>query len=141
MVEVVAVAEEVAEPEAVEEVVEAVAVTEEIVELEEAAPIKRRKELVSQLKEKPRDYDARLELARLCREERDWDAAMTQYEKLISARKFLPLVIDELKPLSEEAVDDRSRLYQLLGDAYMQNDQLEEALDMYKAARQALSLR
>ncbi len=100
--------------------------------------LSRREELVAQLKERPRDYAARLELARLYQQEGDWNAALNQYEKLISARKSLPDVIQELNAMQNEPVD-RTRLYQLLGDAYMQNDQLNEALEMYRLARQMLT--
>ena len=98
----------------------------------------RREELTRLLKERPRDYAARLELARLHEQDRDWNAALNQYEKLISARKYLQEVIQDLNALRNEPLE-QARLYQLLGDAYMQNDQLNEALEMYRLARQMLT--
>jgi hypothetical protein len=47
-------------------------------------------------------------------------------------------VIEDLNLMAEEPVD-RARLYQLLGDAYVQDDQLNEALEMYRRARHALA--
>jgi tetratricopeptide (TPR) repeat protein len=111
------------------------------VEVEEkvSAP-PRIEELLAHLQSKPRDYRARMELARIYSVEKDWTAALKQYEKLISARKLLPAVIEELEALRQEQVDE-IRLFQLLGDAYMQDDQLDKALEMYRLARQALAKR
>ena len=104
---------------------------------EEVAPPSRLDELLARLKSRPRDHQARLELARLYRDEQDWAAALTHYERLISARKFLPAVIEDLVPLLAEG-KERARVCQLLGDAYVQEDRLDEALNMYRLARQAL---
>jgi tetratricopeptide (TPR) repeat protein len=121
-------AEEIAVP-AVEEPVEAV--------VEEPSRID---ELEAQLRARPRDYGSRLELARLRCDGQDWNAALDQYEKLISARKLLSDVCGDLEAMAEEDVD-RARLYQLLGDVYMQQDQLDRALEMYRLARQSLTKR
>jgi tetratricopeptide (TPR) repeat protein len=113
----------------------------ERVEIEEpAAGPSRQDELLLHLKNKPRDYQARMDLARLYAAEKDWNAALNHYEKLISARKLLPAVIDDLQPLLQEEVD-QARLYQLLGDAFVQDDQLNKALEMYRLARRALTKR
>jgi tetratricopeptide (TPR) repeat protein len=95
------------------------------------------KELQERLRGQPRDFEARLQLARLLREERDWNAAMNHYEKLISARQFLPTVIEELRELVGEEVN-LPRLYQLIGDAHMQEGDLDKALEMYRTAQQTL---
>ena len=121
------------EPELVIE--EAVLEPEE--EIEEPS---RLDDLLNQLKTRPRDYSARLELARLHHAEQDWDRALASYEKLISARRFLPDVIDDLQSLVGQDVE-QSRIYHMLGDAYMQQDQLDEALEMYRLARQKLTRR
>jgi tetratricopeptide (TPR) repeat protein len=97
-------------------------------------------ELMAQLKRRPRDYSARLELARLHHAEQDWDRALASYEKLISARRFLPDVVEDLESLVDQQVEP-SRIYHMLGDAYMQQDQLDEALEMYRLARQQLTKR
>ena len=110
---------------------------EETAEPAEAAPPSRVDELLAQIQSRPRDYKTRLELARFYRRVGDWDASLGQYEKLINARKQLPVVIEDLRAMEGENLD-RARLYQLLGDALMQEGQLDEALTMYRQARQAL---
>jgi tetratricopeptide (TPR) repeat protein len=107
------------------------------VEAEEPAPPSRIDELLEQLDDQPRDYKSRLEVARLYCTEQDWSAALRHYEKLVSARKRLPAVIKDLESLTEEDLD-LARLYQILGDAHMHNDRLDEALEMYRLARQVL---
>jgi tetratricopeptide (TPR) repeat protein len=105
---------------------------------EEVGPPPRVTELLAHLGSEPRDYKSRLELARIYNQGRNWDAALEHYEKLISARKHLQDVIDDLKSLTGEAID-QVRLRQLLGDAYMQDGQLDKALEMYRLASQALA--
>jgi tetratricopeptide (TPR) repeat protein len=107
---------------------------------EEIAAPSRVDKLLEELKAKPRNYQARLELARLYGAEQDWTFALTHYEKLVSARKLLPDVAGDLETLAEEDVE-RARVYQLLGDAYMQQDQLDKALGMYRLARESLTKR
>lgn len=96
-----------------------------------------RAKLQRQLETEPGNNQARLELARLCRTERDWDDSLAHYEKLISDPELLPQVIDDLGSLAEEDVD-RTQVFQLLGDAHVQDDQLDKALEMYRQAHQAL---
>ncbi len=131
--EVVLPVEEVSLPPEVMPVKEEVAPAVEEVTL----PL-RLDDLLKQLKARPRDYQVQLELARFYRGQRDWNSAFKYYEKLIASRKLVPAVIDDLEPLSGTDVD-LVRLYQLLGDAYMHEDRLDEALSMYRQARQALS--
>ncbi|MBN1139468.1 MAG: tetratricopeptide repeat protein, partial [Anaerolineae bacterium] len=131
--EVVLPVEEVALPPGAE------LVKEQVVPVaEEVAPPSELDDLLRQLKARPRDYQLQLELARLHRDQRDWNAALKYYEKLISSRRLVPAVISDLEPLAETDVD-HVRLYQLLGDAYMHEDRLDEALSMYRQARQALT--
>ncbi len=111
------------------------------VEVEEEMPARRRiDDLGQQLKANPRDHALRLELARLHRGQRDWDPALTHYQNLISARKFLPFVLEDLDLLLQEEVD-RPRVYQLMGDAYLQQNKLDKSLQMYRLAQQALTKR
>ncbi len=102
-----------------------------------AAPPSRLEALLAQLNTRPRDYHARLELARLYRDEQNWALALTHYERLVSARKLLPAVINDLELMLKEE-KEQARLCQLLGDAYVQDERLDEALNMYRLARQAL---
>jgi hypothetical protein len=152
-------AEEEKAPEA-EEVVppEAEAEEEKALEAKEVAPPKaeveeeeeladkvladtRIEEMLAGLAEKPRDYPTRLELARLYCAERDWESALTHYERLVAARQFIPTVIDDLQPLADDRDVDLARLHQILGDAYMQENELDKALEMYRLARKALMKR
>jgi len=110
---------------------------EEEEEKKKVAPPSRVDELLAQVTSRPRDYEARLELARIYRGEGDWNAALGHFERLVNARKHLPAVIEDLQALAGEDID-QARLYQLLGDALMQEGQLDEALDMYRQARRAL---
>jgi tetratricopeptide (TPR) repeat protein len=114
-------------------------VMEPPVEEEVGAP-SRVDELLEGLEAKPRDYQARLELARLYGGEQDWASALAHYEKLVSARRLLPEVVGDLETMAEEDVE-RARVYQLLGDAHMQQDQLDQALEMYRLARESLTKR
>ena len=131
--EVVLPVEEVALPP------EAEPVREQIVPaVEEVALPSQLDDLLTQLKARPRDYQLQLELARLYRSQRDWNAAFKYYERLIASGRLVPAVIDDLKPLAGTTAD-LVRLYRLLGDAYMHEDRLDEALSMYRLARQALT--
>jgi tetratricopeptide (TPR) repeat protein len=108
------------------------------VEVEEDVPARRRiDDLVQRLEANPHDDPLRLELARLYREERDWNAALTHYQKLISTRKFLPTILDDLDLMLRRQVEP-ARVYQLMGDAYLQESALDKALQMYRLAQQAL---
>jgi len=94
-------------------------------------------ELREELQARPRNHPLRLELARMCAGQKEWKSALGNYEKLIASRKLLPDVLQDLQRLLDEDVD-RARVYQLLGDVYMQEDQLDRALEMYRQSRQAL---
>ncbi|MCP4540720.1 MAG: tetratricopeptide repeat protein [Chloroflexi bacterium] len=88
------------------------------------------------LKKHPRDYDAWMELARGL-----WQADMRAesleaYGRLIRASKSLEHVIADLESYRKQwpGVD----VQQALGDAYMKNGRLQEALDIYKEAIRTL---
>ncbi|NLF14540.1 MAG: hypothetical protein GX597_22350, partial [Anaerolineaceae bacterium] len=106
----------------------------------EAAPPsaeQRFRELREELQARPRNHPLRLEVARMCAGQKEWKSALGHYEKLIASRKLLPDVLQDLQRLLDEDVD-RARVYQLLGDVYMQEDQLDRALEMYRQSRQVL---
>jgi tetratricopeptide (TPR) repeat protein len=130
--EVVLPVEKVAPPPEVEPVKEEV-----VPAVAEVAPPSQLDDLLKQLKARPRDYQLQLELARFYRGQRDWNSAFKYYEKLIGSRRLVPAVVSDLEPLAGTDAD-LVRLYQLLGDAYMHEDRLDEALSMYRQARQAL---
>ncbi len=89
-----------------------------------------------QLDPAPADPDALIELARRCSAEGDWDRALDHYEDLIKSGVLLPQVIAELRQ-QETMVEDRVRLYLLIGDAHRQAGQLEQALGSYRRAGQS----
>lgn len=93
-------------------------------------------ELQSKLEVQPGDHQARLELARLSSAEQDWDRALAQYEELVATDEVRLELIGDLRRMLDEDVDP-GRVYQLLGDVYMQAGQPDEAVQMYKLARQA----
>ncbi len=94
--------------------------------------------LQDQIAAEPDNYRARMELARRYKDNRDWNSALAEYEELVSTRKLLPAVIEDLKSMSEEEDVDPVQLYKLLGDAYTQTDQTDEAQKMYSRARRVL---
>ncbi len=96
----------------------------------------RPEELQARLEVQPGDHQARLELARLSCAEQDWDGALAQYEELVGADEVRLELIGDLRGMLDEDVDP-GRVYQLLGDVYMQNGQPDEAVQMYRLARQA----
>jgi tetratricopeptide (TPR) repeat protein len=106
---------------------------------EEAADAPTRLEaLQEQIAAQPDNYRDRMELARRYRDEKDWNAALAEYEELVSTRKLLPAVIEDLKSMTEEEDVDPVPLYKLMGDAYTQADQPDEAQQAYSRARRVL---
>jgi tetratricopeptide (TPR) repeat protein len=106
---------------------------------EEAADAPTRLEaLQEQIAAQPDNYRARMELARRYRDEKDWNASLAEYEELVSTRRLLPAVIEDLKSMTEEEDVDPVQLYKLMGDAYTQADQPDEAQEMYSRARRVL---
>jgi tetratricopeptide (TPR) repeat protein len=93
--------------------------------------------LREELQASPRKHAVRLEVARLSAQHGDWQAALGHYEKLIATRQFLPEVLEDLLGLADQGVNP-ARVYQLLGDTYVQQDQLDQALEMYRQSRKAL---
>jgi tetratricopeptide (TPR) repeat protein len=96
-----------------------------------------RTRLQQQVETEPSNNQARLELARLCRADQDPDASLGHYEVLISDPELRPQVVEDLATLTKEDVD-KPRVLQLLGDAHMQDNQLDRALEMYRQAHAAL---
>jgi tetratricopeptide (TPR) repeat protein len=88
------------------------------------------------LKENPRDYDARLELARALWQVDRREEALEAYDRLVRAGKSLDFVIAELEEYSEQWPDVGTQ--RVLGDAYMKSGQLEKALELYRQALENL---
>ena len=98
------------------------------------------RELTFLLHQEPGKYWARIELARMCCRVGDWDGALLQYEELIAGHKLIRAVTLDLQGLLQEETD-RVQVYRLLGDAFMESDQIDQALEMYRLARQILRKR
>ncbi len=81
----------------------------------------------------PNDYPSRLTLARALRDADDWAASLDEYEALIDAAQLLSDVSGDLDGLVA-ARDDDPRVYRLLGDAFMRQGLLQEALAAYRDA-------
>ena len=129
------VAEEIRPPEPAPQVPVAEAAPAAVDEAPSAE--QRFRELREELQARPRNHPLRLEVARMCAGQKEWKSALGHYEKLIASRKLLPDVLQDLQGILVEDVD-RARVYQLLGDVYMQEDQLDRALEMYRQSRQVL---
>jgi tetratricopeptide (TPR) repeat protein len=88
------------------------------------------------LKEHPRDYEARLALARGLWQVGEKEEALEAYSRVVRAGKFLETIIVELEEYLEQWPDVATQ--RVLGDAYMKGGRLEEALDLYRHALEAL---
>jgi tetratricopeptide (TPR) repeat protein len=75
----------------------------------------------------------RLERARSAVEDGDWTAVADEYEALLESGEGLPYLISDLET-SVEAHEQQLILKRLLGDAYVRNGQLEQAVDIYRQA-------
>jgi len=101
---------------------------------------KRIRDLTLLLRQEPGKYWARIELARMCAQMGDWDGALLQYEELIASHKMIRAVLLDLQGLLDQETD-KVQVYRLLGDAYMESNQVDQALEMYRLARQILRKR
>ncbi|HSM54658.1 MAG TPA: tetratricopeptide repeat protein [Candidatus Sulfomarinibacteraceae bacterium] len=63
----------------------------------------------------------------------DFETALPVYRQLLEANEGLGVVVDDLETVTSRS-SDQPQLWQLLGDAYMQNGQLQKALDAYRQA-------
>ena len=81
----------------------------------------------------PGDHANRLALARALRANQQLDTSLDHYEVLIDASQFLEDVSSDLADLADEH-PERPRMRRLLGDIYMRQGKLQEALDSYRSA-------
>ncbi len=88
------------------------------------------------LREHPRDYDAWLALARAMWQSGEQEAALEAYAHIIRAGKLLDSVVPELEEYLVKWPS--TTLERVLGDAYMKTGRLEEALNLYRRALEAL---
>ncbi len=85
------------------------------------------------LEEDPYDFVNRLGLARALRANQELVPSMDQYEALIDNDQLLEDVSHDLAGLVE-AHPETPRVRRLLGDAYMHQGKLQDALDAYRSA-------
>ncbi|MBN1262208.1 MAG: tetratricopeptide repeat protein, partial [Anaerolineae bacterium] len=83
------------------------------------------------------DHEARLTLARALWQTGETEEALGHYSRLIRNKAFVDDIQSDLEKCLT-AASENARLFQVLGDAYMQNDQLDDALEAYKTAMNLL---
>jgi tetratricopeptide (TPR) repeat protein len=88
------------------------------------------------LKEHPRDHEARLALARALWQTGEREEALEAYYRVIRVGKFLDSVIPELEEYLEQWPS--VGMQRVLGDAYMKDGRLQDALDLYRLALESL---
>ncbi len=130
---------EEAAPPAVPEEIEAPPVVEEAPEVPTVeAPAEPFAAERDHLKEHPRDYEAWLTLARALWQADEREEALEAYGRVIRTGKSLESVITALEEYVEQRPDANTQ--RVLGDAYMKDDRLQEALDMYRRALENLEI-
>ncbi len=67
----------------------------------------------------------------------DAEGALEQYGKLIRQRRFLPDIVNDLEKAAE-ANPRLAEIWQVLGDAYLRDDQLQPALEAYTKVEELL---
>ena len=75
---------------------------------------------------------ARLDAARQALQERDYATVLDSYGRLLDGDEGLAVIIDDLEQAS--SLHREPRLVRLLGDAYMRDGQLQNAIDSYRRA-------
>ncbi|MGC9400548.1 MAG: tetratricopeptide repeat protein, partial [Anaerolineae bacterium] len=124
-------------PEAPEEEIPAVVMEEEAIAAKpkpEVLPrVKDLQTYVAYVEEHQDDYQARLKLARALWNSGSVDEAIEHYVRLIRNNELLDQVIEDLQSWAREQPED-PRTLQTLGDAYMKEGNLDQALNAYRRA-------
>ena len=86
-----------------------------------------------QLEAQPENHAMRLALARMAEQQGDIERSMEQYRQLIRRNALLEPVTEDLQEMSSGQYDRAMlrRLHRLLGDAYMKQERLQEAMEEY----------
>jgi tetratricopeptide (TPR) repeat protein len=90
----------------------------------------------ARLKEHPRDHEGWLSLARSLWRAEQQEEALDAYGRLIRSGEMLEEVISDLEKWNRKAEDAAAQ--RALGDAYMKAGRLDEALDVFRRALDAL---
>jgi tetratricopeptide (TPR) repeat protein len=88
------------------------------------------------LKEHSRDYEAWLALARALWQDGEREESREAYSRVIRAGKLLESVIDDLEGYVEWKAEAGTQ--RVLGDAYMKDGRLQQALNTYRRALETL---
>ena len=88
------------------------------------------------LKDHSRDYDAWLALARTLWQDGEREESREAYSRVIRAGKLLESVIDDLEGYVGQKAEAGTQ--RVLGDAYMKDGRLRQALDTYRSALETL---
>jgi tetratricopeptide (TPR) repeat protein len=84
------------------------------------------------------DKDAMLlQRSRLLLDKANLDTAMSEYSRLIKKGKYIDEIVFDLQEATYSHPVDVI-VWQTLGDAYMRNNRLQEALDAYTKAEELL---
>jgi tetratricopeptide (TPR) repeat protein len=88
---------------------------------------------IERLRVRPDDHEMRMTLARAWRDAGQLDAAAPHYERLIEQDQYVDMVVADLEKLVVNQMQDH-RLWILLGDAYMRQGRLSDAMSAYRSA-------
>jgi tetratricopeptide (TPR) repeat protein len=98
---------------------------------EEPSPFVR--QALERLAVRPDDHETRLALARSWRDAGKLDAAVADYDVLIKANQYVDSIVADLEKLVIDYMSHHD-LWILLGDAYMRQGRLSDALNAYRSA-------
>jgi len=84
------------------------------------------------------DYGKWLEEGRVQLKEKNIDVGLSAYESLVNSGQMLHETIDDLTKFLREQTIDHPRARRIVGDAFLAQGQLQEALDMYRNALDVL---
>ncbi len=89
-----------------------------------------------QLAAQPDNHGMRLAVARMSEQRGDIEGAIEQYKQLIKRSALLEAVVEDLQEMVTGEYDRPllRRLHRLLGDAYMKQNRMEEAMAEYSWA-------
>jgi cytochrome c-type biogenesis protein CcmH/NrfG len=85
------------------------------------------------LEQNPNDHETRLKLARELEKQGSVNASLEHYETLIESSASLDVVSTDLATVISR-VPAHPKVRRLLGDTYMRQGRLQEALDTYRGA-------
>jgi len=88
---------------------------------------------IERLRVRPDDHEMRLTLARAWRDAGELDSAANHYDVLIQSDQHVDMVVADLERLMPEHRSNHT-LWTLLGDAYMKQGRLSDALSAYRSA-------